>query len=339
MKPIKIATLFRMIKKCTAFYLLVVLNVGIISCFDDVAHENPLDPHNKNQGFIISGKVNTFYAPVRSISNAVITLMPNNNKFFSGSDGDFEISGLAPGNYTVFCTADGYGRDSTQIDLQANMKVSFFLDGLPFFENISLTTIHTSHFFPVDDMFFLQIDTQVNDLDGIADIDNVLFDIPEFNVSDTLEISLEAGLFTKRLSIDDLPINTIQTLIGRAFILSVTDDAGITTKSDKSFLTRVIEATPVLNQPQNLQTVPPDSIHFTWEKVRLPYWFSHTLEIFQINQGFLTKTTEINNIASIEIDTTIENTFPPGDYVWILTIIDEFGNTSSSKEGTFHVSN
>lgn len=337
MKPIKIATLFRMIKKCTAFYLLVVLNVGIISCFDDVAHENPLDPHNKNQGFIISGKVNTFYAPVRSISNAVITLMPNNNKFFSGSDGDFEISGLAPGNYTVFCTADGYGRDSTQIDLQANMKVSFFLDGLPFFENISLTTIHTSHFFPVDDMFFLQIDTRVNDLDGIADIDNVLFDIPEFNVSDTLEISLEAGLFTKRLSIDDLPVNTIQTLIGRAFILSVSDDAGVTIKSNQQFLTRVIDATPVLSQPINLQTVSPDSVRFAWEKVRLPYWFTQIIEIFRINQGLLTKTTEVKNIKGTKIDTVIENILPTADYVWILTVIDEFGNKSSSKEGIFHV--
>jgi hypothetical protein len=327
-----------MIKLFKALYLFLLFGISLNSCLDDVPHENPLDTENKNQGFSISGRVTTLYSPVSLIANAVITLQPGNNKFFSASNGTFQIEGIEPGNYTAFCTADGYGQDSIQIDLQSNMtNIQFFLDGLPFFEDIALETHHVSHFFPVEDMFFLQVDVQVNDLDGIADINTVFFEIPELNVTDTLSPSLETGRFNKRLSIDDLPINTIQTLIGHAFILSVKDDASIIVNSDKSFLTRVIEITPVLLNPINLQTVLSDSIHFSWEKVRLPYYFKHTIEIFRINQGLLTKVDDVKDISSNNVDTAIDNVLPTGDYVWILTVTDEFGNSSSSKEGTFHV--
>jgi Carboxypeptidase regulatory-like domain len=318
------------------FFLIFTMT---FSCLDDVPHTNPIDPNGKNQGFSLFGKVTTLYAPVQSIPNAVITLLPDNNKFFSNSTGNFEITGLAPGDYTVLCKADGYNQDSLLINLKANQTIEFFLDGLPFFKNIAITTHHISRFFPVNDLFFLQINTQVDDLDGIADIHEVLFDIPELAVSDTLQVSLEAGTFAKRLSIDDLPVNTIQSLTGRAIILTVTDDAGVRVKSEKRFLTRVIELTPSLIEPVNLQTAPSDSIRFSWEKVRLPYWFSQSIEIFQIIQGIQTKAAEINNIKSVDVDVVIANTLPPADYVWILTITDEFGNTSSSKEGSFHVNN
>jgi len=338
MSPIYIDKSFRAINSLKIFYLVLLISFSLISCLDDVPHDNPLDSQSKKYGFTINGKVRTLYAPVKLISNAVITLLPVNTKFFSNNEGNFEITGLLPGEYTVHCTSDGFAQDSININLQSNMDIDFFLDGLPFFEKIIISTHQVTRSFPVEAMFFLQLDVQVSDLDGIADINSVFFEIPELNVIDTLEASLTAGLFSKRLSIDDLPVNTIHTLIGRTFLLNVSDDAGITTKSDKRFLTRVIEETPIPTQPISFQTVVSDSIQFIWEKVRPPYWFTHTIEIFLINQQLLTKVFEIKNISGTDNTIMINAGLPSGDYVWILTITDEFGNTSSSsKEATFHV--
>ncbi len=311
----------------------------LAGCLEDVPHDNPLDPQNSNRGFTLSGTVNTLYAPVQTISNAIITLAPMNLKVFSNSDGRFILENLLPGKYTLYCSADGYTRDSVEVNLQANQTIHFYLDGLPYFETISLTTHHLSQFFPVEDLYYLQIQARVNDPDGIADINSVFFDIPEYSVHDTLFVSLEAGTFSRRLSIDDLPVNTIQTLIGRAFILTVQDDAGKSVKSGKRYLTRVIEETPVLSEPVNLQTVPADSIRFTWQKVRLPYWFNLRIEIFQINQGLLSPVSTIADIPGGLQTFTIGNTLPAANYVWILKITDEFGNSSSSREGTFQVTN
>ena len=179
----------------------------------------------------------------------------------------------------------------------------------------------------------------MNDLDGIADINRVQFQIPELNVIDTLSPSLDVGIFKRRFSIDDFPVNTIQTLIGREFILNVTDDESVTINSEKQFLTRVIEKTPVLIEPVSFQTIVTDSIQFIWEKVREPFWFEHSIEIFQINQSLLLKIDEIKTIANSETFLSIKNLLPTGDYIWVLKISDEFGNTSisSSIKGRFHV--
>ncbi len=322
-------------------FLLILLSGPMLlttSCLSDVSHENPLDPKSGSTGYIISGIVNTRYAPYRPVANAVVSLFPGNSKVFSDNDGNFIFSGVAPGAYTVYCSADGRSRDSLNIQVATDRKIDFFLDGLPFFEGISLTTHHISRFFPVDDLYFLQIDAQVNDLDGIANIKQVSYAIPAYSASDTLAISLNAGFFSSRLNIENLPISSIHSLIGRSFILSVTDDPGQTIQSDPRYLTRVIDPTPVVISPTNLQVVANDSITFAWQKTRLPYFFTQSIEISQINLGLLTRVAEFKAIPSGQTKMTIENTQPTSDYIWILSVKDEFGNTSSSKEGSFHIS-
>jgi len=320
-----------------ALYLLATL--FIFSCLDNVKHENPLDPHNKNSGLTINGVVSTFYPPVQPIGNAVISLHPGDIKIFSDINGAFSLEELEKGEYKIFAEAEGYSVDSIQISLTENTKIDFFLDGLPYFDKINLTTHHTSRFFPIDDMFFLQLNVIVNDPDGIADINKVYFEIPEISLSDTLLSSLQAGIFNLLLSVEDLHVNTIHTLIGRELVLGVSDDAGFTVLSQPQFLTRIIDITPVVKAPTNLETVTGDSILFSWEKILLPFWFSHKIEIYQINFGLLTKIMEVNDIGRTTVSRSIKNTLTPADYVWILTVTDEFGNTSSSKEGTFHISN
>ena len=327
-----------MLKKIINYFYLTIVIMGVFfACLADVPHDNPIDPNNKNRGFSISGKVTTLYAPVQNLSNAIITIEPGEQNLFSTSDGSFEFNGLEPGFYTIFCTANGYSLDSLEVDLQSDQTINFSLDGLPYFEQTALTTHHISRFFPVDDLFLLEVNVKVNDPDGVSDIKQVYFDITEFDASDTLDASLETGFFSKRLSVDDLPINSIHSLIGRAFYISIMDDANQITVSNELFLTRIIDLTPILESPTNLETVASDTIEFLWQKNRLPFLFRHRIEIFQINLGLLTKVDELNNIPSDISKWSAAHNLPKGDYVWILTIIDEFGNTSSSKEGTFNV--
>jgi len=307
------------------------------SCLSDVSHDNPLDPNSHASGFTLSGNVKTLYAPFQPISNAVVSLMPANTKVFSGTDGAFSIQSVMPGSYTVYCSAQGHSRDSLNILVTDNQNIKFFLDGLPYFENIALTTHHVSRFFPVEDLFYLQIDAGVGDPDGIADIKRVTFEIPDFSVGDTLTTSRNAGSFSRRLSLENLPVSSIHSLIGRAFVLSVTDDPGQSSQSGKRFLTRVIDLTPAVSRPTNSQTINSDSIAFSWEKVRLPYWFDQKIEVFQINLGLLIKVAEFGSIPASAISKSIKNSLPNGDYVWIFSVDDEFGNSSSAKESTFHI--
>jgi len=201
----------------------VAILSSLINCIDEAKHENPLDPHHNKNGFTLTGNVSTLYAPIKAIPNAIISLHPGDTKTFTNSDGNFEII-AAEGFYTIKSSIDGYSSDSSIVEINKNIEINFNLDGLPFFESLSLTTHHTSRFFPIDDMYHFTIEARVNDLDGISDINKVYFDLPDFNTSDTLNAGLETGFFSKIFSVEDLPINTIHNLIGREFILYVEDD-------------------------------------------------------------------------------------------------------------------
>ncbi len=309
----------------------------LTACFKDVPHDNPIDPLNKERGYTISGQVNTLYAPNLPINNAVLSIIETGDKVFSDNNGRYSMSELEPGNYKITCTADGYATDSIQVELNGDIVVDFFLDGLPYFERISLATRHISRFFPIDEIFLLELETEVDDPDGISDINRVYVEIKEFAILDTLDATADADRYTLTLSIDDLPVNSIHNLIGKAFYFYIEDDAGIVVKSEARFLTRIIDPTPVLINPVNLQSVSSDTIDFKWEKVRLPYNFNHKIEIFQINFGLLTKVTDIENIPSSENSLKYLHSFPRADYIWILTVMDDFGNSSSSREGSFRI--
>ncbi|MCA9731864.1 MAG: carboxypeptidase regulatory-like domain-containing protein [Deferribacteres bacterium] len=304
---------------------------------NDVPHENPLDPFNTKNLISIDGTVQTFYPPRRPIANAVVTLQPGNSRIFSNQDGSFLFTGLISDDYTVYATAEGYNRDSIEVTLNDNQSsLVFNLDGLPYFKNIALKTHHISRHFPIDEMYSLQIDASVDDFDGIADINQVAFAIPALNQTGTLEATQNFGIFSKILNIEE-PVPSIHALIGRQFILNVTDDVGITVSSDAQFLTRVIDLTPQLVFPTELDTITATQSTFEWTRVHLNYPFTLKIEIYRINFGALIKAKEYTNIPAEQRSAPIDYEFSSGNYLWILTIIDEFGNTSSSKEGTFHV--
>jgi len=46
---------------------------------------------------------------------------------------------------------------------------------------------------------------------------------------------------------------------------------------------------------------------------------------------------EIDNISIRDQNYLYSGTLNPGDYFWTLNIIDEFGNSSGSREGTFQI--
>ena len=78
------------------------------------------------------------------------------------------------------------------------------------------------------------------------------------------------------------------------------------------------------------------SIH-RWERISVPYPATLTIEIFQINLGIAFKTDIIEKIPINTQSYTYSENLNPGDYYWTVNIVDEFGNSSSSREGTFQI--
>lgn len=307
---------------------------GITGCLDKAPHDNPLDPEN-NPGYSISGAVLTFYQPRKPIPHALIELQPLNLVTVCDDQGRFEFNRLESDTFLIRCSANGYSPDSVKVILKRSQQVEFLLDGLPRFENIRITAHKRSHWFPLEPDYFLDVEAEISDPDGVNDIQTVLCRIPEAAFTDTLLPTLEAGRFFSRMMASDMPVQSVHALIGKEIEFEARDNFGKSSFSRPHYITRIIEFTPILKAPIDYPTIKGDTLSFSWEPVYLPYSFSFSIEISRISLGIPVKIEEIEEINSGQTAYIYENTLNAGDYFWVLKIVDEFGNTSASKEGSF----
>ena len=323
----------RLVLSIAAVFALLSLS----SCLEDVPHDNPLDPASGNSGFRLNGKVQTYYAPYNPLNNALIWLEPGSYVGRSAADGTYGIGDIETGVYHVICSADGYRNDTLQLQITGNTSANFNLDALPRFVHHTLTMHHIARWFPLPDVYYLEISANVADPDGLADIKQVGCEIPYSALTDTLNPALNAGEFKKTFFTQDLNITSLQELLGQAVFLWVEDNPGARVRSEAQYAARVIEKTASLSSPVELQAVRADSIHFQWDLNPLPY--SHTLriDIYAINAGIVTPVKTIEGIESARTDWLYRSSLPAGDYFWTVTIVDTFGNTSQSKEQVFQI--
>ncbi len=320
----------------TARTLLTKITIGAIlflNCFSDAPRDNPLDPAN---GISLSGKVSRFYSN-DAIPNATIRLKPGNQISITNGEGSYRFSDISPGMYSLTALTEGFASDTAEINIESNSEINFSLDSLSYFRNISLTSSHMIHWFPPDDMYSIHIETIGEDGDGSGDIDKVWFNIDQINFSDTLQRTAPgSNVFRGHIPALDMPIANLQELIGIPIHFFIKDLPGYTNASTPFYISRIIEETPRLISPVGLSIISSDTIDFRWQAITtIQFPFSHKIEIFSIDLGL--KVDEISNINSDTSAYTYNTPLSNGDYYWVLYIVDEFGNLSGSKEGSFRV--
>ena len=319
------------------FVLALLTGLFLWACLDDVPRDNPLDPALGNHNFLLNGTVQTYYAPRSPIADALVWLEPGTHITRTAADGSFRIENIAAGRYTVYCSAEGYASDSVQVNITANKQLNFNLNGLPRFVSRAVTTHHIARWFPLNDVYYLETTAQVTDADGLADIKQVICEIPYSAFRDTLDPELNAGHFKKTFFTQDLNINSLHELLGQPVYFIAEDNPGAQLRTEGVYAARILEKTAALTSPVELQAVPADSIHFRWEWN--PPAFDHTLKIdvYAINAGIVTSVKTIDDIPAGYTDWLYRSDLPAGDYFWTVTIRDAFGNTSQSKEQVFQI--
>ena len=113
--------------------------------------------------------------------------------------------------------------------------------------------------------------------------------------------------------------------------------------SDPFMVTRVIEygATPVSPAPGNGDTTSGTPV-LKWTPPSVTFSYTYTLSISRIDAGTPTAVWETANLSSVyeeypyPTDGSVAP-LPAGNYVWAITVVDEFGNSCRSKESAFVV--
>jgi hypothetical protein len=105
----------------------------------------------------------------------------------------------------------------------------------------------------------------------------------------------------------------------------------------KSFsVTRIIQDAPIPISPTALDTAAA-SPQLVWAQPTLQFPYSYKLELFRLDQGLPSLLWSVSNVSASFSSFQYPNSLPSGLFFWTISVVDEFGNLSRSKEGSFLV--
>jgi hypothetical protein len=314
--------------------------ICLSACTSPAEHSNPLDPQSPNystKGEIV-GRVTGYYQPYQPLANATVRLTPPGIVIETGQNGAFRFADLAAQSYSLEITAAGYAAasETTEVFPRRITSHEFHLDGLPTVQLAFVISAHVSTRGSADDRIFLEVIAEASDPDGANDVKRMWVEIPARTFSDTLARSGPAR-WQRLFSPDELAGLDLYNLTGTPLQIVAEDFPGEATTSAPFFLARVIAEVPETVSPANDSTLAIDAPTFVWQTP--PVAFSHTfrVEVFRLDAGFPTFVTAIGNIAAGATGIRYVGRLSSGTYYWTVKIIDNFGNSSRSKEATFRV--
>lgn len=321
----------------------LVLGLGGLAgagCLGDAPRGNPLDPESDNftdAGRVV-GRATRYYAPHAPVAGVEVRLTPGPYMAHSREDGHFEFRDVPSGRYRIVAEKADFAvaEDSVTVLLGETTEKEMRLGALPRVVDLALETVHISRWWPVDDLYLLEVSATVEDPDGIADIEAVWLEIPEFGFTDTLQSTRSHDRFATSLNAARLPTRSLHGLMGHAIYIRARDRAGYGGGTDGRQLVRIIEETPVASTPRTMEVVDPRPV-LTWEPEDLPYPFTFRVDIILAETNVQPIVQTVAGIASTDTTVRLPEALPPGNYQWTISVVDAFGNRSRSKEAGFEV--
>lgn len=314
-----------------------LLLLALVGCVPDAPRDNPLDPNSpdfKNSG-ILSGKVLSLYEPFLPVAGTLVTVLPQGISVSTNTAGSFSFDDVAAGNLTLIASKPGYAGDTLSLNIDAGEKLAteVHLDALPIVTSTQVTTRKVDQWWP-GPVYSATVTANVSDPDGAGDIATVSV------VVDTLRSDMtffaSPSKYQISISATALPGKNLEWLIGKPLAVIVQDKANETTMSKPFYITRIIQQTVIPTYPTALDTAS-KSPELQWAQPSVSFPFTYKLEMFRQDEGVPTQIWSREGLAPDLTRFQYPDVLPPALYFWTISIVDEYGNLSRSKEASFMV--
>jgi hypothetical protein len=320
-----------------SFVLLAGVSLLLSGCVPDASHDNPLDPNSKaftNTG-TLSGNVLSFYQPYTGISGALVTVQPSGAAGLTNSAGAFSISGVSPGSVSLVVSCSGYRSDTvtSKTTVGTDTKVDIHLDALPVVGACQILTRKVDQWWPRA-VYSAVISGTITDPDGSGDIAGATLQV------DTMKLAMsfvpDQQLYQVSVDAASLPQGSIDWLVGKQLTITSRDRVGAAATGKPFSVTRVIQDAAVPIAPTALDTASTSPQMF-WTQPTLLFSYTYKLELFRLDQGIPTLLWSVSNLSSTLSSYQYPNQLTTGTFFWTISVVDEFGNLSRSKEASFVV--
>jgi hypothetical protein len=331
-------------RQFTVTSLLCVLTL-IAGC-KDAPRDNPLDPGSPQYIITASVKGRVLLLNKNSyITSASISSLEDGVSVSSDTEGNFFFNTLTIGSQTLVCTKENFIPDTQQIILQSRTtkEVIFELNGAPFVQKQNILTRKIDQYYP-STQYFVDVTASVSDPNGIMDVDSVWF-----TVDTLLSIPMDYSVTTKQFQITiykyDIPTNTIQWLVNKPLRIRSKDRSNAVNLSTPFYVSRIIEnsATPtyptINTTTSQMDTTGPTPL-LQWSPPDVTFNYTYTITLSRVESDIRTvvwTSTQVTS-SSLQLQYPADSTgLSGGEYVWTISVVDEFGNYSRSKEAPFVV--
>jgi hypothetical protein len=326
-------------KQRKTWTLILVLVMSFYSgCTLDAPHDNPLDPLSpkfENAG-TVQGRVFILNSSTIGIANAVVSFTNSGIAAITDNYGNFSAEHVPTGPMLIIVTKDGFLADSTTLQLTAGQTSSLeiHLDALPQISTSQIITKKTDQWWP-GPTYSALVTANVTDPDGQVDIDSVFVTVDSLRFGMTYSNSDKN--FQTTILADSLPASNLQWLVGKTLTVYAKDKEHALVQSSDFFVSRIIEAAAIPTAPTAQDTVR-DSLYFQWDPPSLTFGYTFTINLYTLNGGTpLWTKSNIVPAPPFAFKFPGFSTLQPGSYYWTVAVIDEFGNSSRSKEASFIV--
>lgn len=317
-------------------FVVVIIYISIFFQFCNAPRNNPLDADNPDNNLgSITGVVQTFSIPFTGIPDASLYWSKANKLVKTDANGKFAIINIPKENGNLIIQKDGYKADTVIINWGTNQNISpqINLNSLPSLDSIAIFTTVINQFNP-EQTFELNIHAKVRDRDN--DIDSVKVFNNQLNLDKKLDFNITLSNFQISLSTIDLNVIDLEEVIGLDFNINVYDRFKNIYTIGSGKVTRVIKSSVLVDTPSNSDTVNSNPT-LTWLRFKPGYAFKYTTEVYTNDFANSQLVTRQQEISSDSTSYFVSKVLQPGDYYWVLWVIDQFQNRARSKPTTFVV--
>jgi len=325
--------------------IVAVFTAALVGCVGDVAHENPLDPESPSYSPATSldGRLTVRDHPDIPVAGALVSDSSGSYACLSTSDGSFGFPSLPVSVSRLFVLKEGFEPETVSVSLAVgeHRTLPVALNALPSIESASVAVSRIAVWFP-STTYLAKFAAVAADLNGVTDIDSVWLLVDSLRFSMTYSITSKN--FELTLRDETFPGNSIQYLVGKPLFTIARDASSSTGTSEPFYVSRIIEEEPRPSYPvsvpvQDTVTFAQTGLTFRWNEPIAGFPFSFIIVLARVdNPGVKTVIWTSANIPFYETSADYNGAaLSPSSYSWTLTMIDEFGNSSISKEYEFVV--
>jgi len=284
---------------------------------------------------MLSGNVLSFYQPYVGIAGALVTIQPSGVAGLTNSAGAFSISGVPAGNVRIIASRSGYLTDTvdTKSLVGSESKADIHLDAMPVVGACQVVTRKIDQWWP-HAVYSALVSGTVTDPDGLGDItgaalqvDTMKFAMTYIPAQQVYQVSVDAA---------NLPQGSLEWMVGKSFTVIARDRIGATTVGKSFSVTRIIQDAPIPIFPTALDTATASPELF-WTQPTLQFPYSYKLELFRLDQGVPSLLWSVSNLSPSLSNFQYPERLSTGLFFWTISVVDEFGNLSRSKEASFIV--